>query len=202
MKSPGPTKVAELATITPPFFSPMNAMKSPTPQVTAIFSAEGIEAMIFSRIPGDRERQEDDAVDEDHAEGLAPGHALRQADREREEGVDPHPRRHGDRVVGEQRHERRRDGGRYRGHRDQRALVHARVGQDGRVDGEDVGHRGEGRQPRLELPEGRRAATFELEEARYHASAAGLGVCGGFGPVRATQVFGSKFRRRREEWAP
>ena len=37
--------------MTPPFLSPMKAMKSPTPQVTAIFSAEGIEAMIFSRTP-------------------------------------------------------------------------------------------------------------------------------------------------------
>ena len=39
------------ATITPPFFRPMNARNSPMPQVTAIFSAWGIAAMILSRTP-------------------------------------------------------------------------------------------------------------------------------------------------------
>ena len=37
--------------MTPPFFRPMNAMKSPMPHVTAIFRAWGIDAMIFSRMP-------------------------------------------------------------------------------------------------------------------------------------------------------
>jgi hypothetical protein len=36
VKSPGPTKVAGLATMTPEFLSPMNAMKMPMPQVMAI----------------------------------------------------------------------------------------------------------------------------------------------------------------------
>mgnify|MGYP001569239883 CR=1 FL=1 len=35
----------------PPFFNPMNAMKSPMPQVTAIFRECGIAAIIFSRTP-------------------------------------------------------------------------------------------------------------------------------------------------------
>ena len=43
--------MAGLATITPPFLRPMKAMKSPMPQVTAIFSACGIAAMIRSRRP-------------------------------------------------------------------------------------------------------------------------------------------------------
>jgi len=51
LKSPGPTKVAGLATITPPYFSPMKAMNIPTPQLTAIFMGSGIRPMIFSRMP-------------------------------------------------------------------------------------------------------------------------------------------------------
>ena len=51
VKSPCETKVAEFATITPPFFRPMNAMKRPMPHVTAIFRWCGIAAMIFSRTP-------------------------------------------------------------------------------------------------------------------------------------------------------
>ena len=37
-KSPEVTNVALLATMIPAFFNPMNAMKSPTPQVMAILS--------------------------------------------------------------------------------------------------------------------------------------------------------------------
>ncbi len=50
-KSPCATRVAGLATITPAFFSPMKAMKSPMPAVIASFSECGIAAMMRSRQP-------------------------------------------------------------------------------------------------------------------------------------------------------
>ena len=48
--------------MTPPFFRPMKAMKSPMPQVTAIFSAERDGRDDLLAHAGDGEREEDDPL--------------------------------------------------------------------------------------------------------------------------------------------
>ena len=87
---------------------------------------------------------------------------------EGEKRVDAHAGGEGDGVVGEERHDRGREGGGEGGDGDERALVHAGVGQNGGVDGEDVGHRGERGKAGLEFASGRRLVAVELEESFEH----------------------------------
>jgi hypothetical protein len=100
---------------------------------------------------GDREGEEDAAVDEDQAEGRLPRHAEGEADGEGEVGVDAHARGEGEGVVGHEAHQQRADGGGQRRDGDERGLRHACGGEDGGIDREDVGHRGEGGRAGLQL---------------------------------------------------
>ncbi|MNH35260.1 hypothetical protein D3C79_959310 [compost metagenome] len=68
-----------------------------------------------------------------------------------EEGVQAHARRQGDRVVGDQAHGRRADGRRQAGGDEDRALVHAGLAENARVDEQDVGHGQEGGDARENL---------------------------------------------------
>jgi AAA ATPase containing von Willebrand factor type A (vWA) domain len=117
---------------------------------------------------GDGEDKEDDAVYEDHAQGFGPRDAFAEDDGKGEEGVDAHAGGEGDGVVGEERHDRGRDGGGEGGDGDECAFVHAGRGENRGVDGEDVGHRGEGGETGLEFASDGGAVLGEAEEALEH----------------------------------
>ncbi|MDT4862621.1 hypothetical protein FQZ97_972860 [compost metagenome] len=80
-----------------------------------------------------------------------------------EEGVEAHARRQGDRVVGQQAHDRRTDGRRQAGGNEHRALVHAGFGEHVGVDEEDVGHGQEGGETGEDLAAYRGVMRFEVE---------------------------------------
>ena len=112
----------------------------------------------------DGEEKEDEAGVEDEAEGGLPWDLEGAADGEGEEGVDAHARGEGDGVVGEEGHEGRHEGGGEGRGGDEGALVHAGCRKDARVDGEDVGHGGEGGDAGDDLAAGIRAMGLELEQ--------------------------------------
>ncbi len=134
--------------------------------------------------PGEREHEEQHAVDEDHAERLLPRHAGAEADGEGEKGVDAHARGEGDGVVGEQRHEHGGERGGEGGGGEQGALDRdvgggggvgadggigrEAVHQDGRVDRQDVGHGGERGQAGGEFARDGGAVLGKFEEAGEH----------------------------------
>jgi len=155
-KLPWVTKVAGLATITPPFLRPMKAMKRPMPQVIAIFSACGIACDDLLADAGDGEEKEDDAAVEDDAEGGLPGDLRAETDPEGEERVNSHAGRQRDRIIGKQRHQGGRQGGRHRRDRHQGGFVHPGVGEDGGIHGQNVGHGREGGEAGLHLTANRR----------------------------------------------
>ena len=165
VKSPGPTKVAGFATMTPPFLRPMNAMKSPTPQVTASFRPSGIDAMIFSRTPvTDSDRKMSPLMKTIPSASLHGSPFPRQIVNVKNALI-PMP---GARAIGKLVKSAMSvvaTAAVIAVTVTRAALVHPRVRQDGGVDREDVGHRGERRQARLKLAERRRSAAFELEEA-------------------------------------
>jgi hypothetical protein len=117
---------------------------------------------------GDREGEEDAAVDEDEAECGLPGHAESEADSEGEIGVDAHAGGERQRVVSHEPHEQRADGGGDRGHGDQGGLRHAGIGENTRVDREDVGHRGERRRAGLEFAADGGAGLVEFVDSVQH----------------------------------
>ncbi len=89
---------------------------------------------------------------------------------EGEEGVQPHARRHRDRPVGVERHDRRAERRGEAGRDEHRALVHAGRGEDLRVDEDDVGHRQERRDPGDHLGAHVGAVFLQLEVALEHSS--------------------------------
>ena len=92
-----------------------------------------------------RQKKEDDAGNENRTERLLPAEAHGSNDREREECVEAHAGRHADRPVGDKRHDDRAERSGETGRHENRAFIHARGGQDIRVDKDDVRHRQEGR---------------------------------------------------------
>src|SRR5579864_7418742 len=95
----------------------------------------------------DRNQKKDDARAEHGGERLLPGIFHGQHDGKREEGVEPHARRQRDRIIGIERHHQGRYRGRDAGGDEHRALVHAGIAEDLRIDEDDVDHRQEGGQP-------------------------------------------------------
>ncbi len=84
------------------------------------------------------------------------------------EGVQAHARCKGDRVVGDQPHHRRADGGCQAGGDEYRALVHAGFAEDARVDEQDVGHRQESRDARENLGPHVGVVCLELKQPFQH----------------------------------
>jgi hypothetical protein len=84
---------------------------------------------------------------------------------EREERIEPHAWRKRDGIIGVERHHQGRDRGRDAGGDEHRALVHARIAQDLRVDEDDVDHGEESRNPGDELGTHIAAALAQAEIA-------------------------------------
>ena len=89
----------------------------------------------------DRDQKEDHARAEHRGERLLPGVFHRQHDGEGEERVEPHAGRQRDRIIGVERHHQGRDRGGNAGGDEHRALVHAGIAEDLRIDEDDVDHR-------------------------------------------------------------
>ena len=130
---------------------------------------------------GNRQQEKADAAVENHAERRRPRDAVADADGEGEKRVQAHARRERDGVVRHQRHdgghERRGEAG--RGH--ERGGVHAGLGENRRVDGEDVGHRGEGGETTDDLAAQRGAVGRQVKEPLEKAGrrdGRGVGVGG------------------------
>jgi hypothetical protein len=121
---------------------------------------------------GQGQDDEDEAGQEIGPQGDLPGVAHGPADDDGEEDVVAHGRGLGDGVIGQQAREERRQGrGQASGHHD-RALVHARRPQHGRLDEDDVGHGHEGRRAAEELAADGGAVLGEMEgpfKEAFHA---------------------------------
>ena len=94
---------------------------------------------------GHADDQEQDAGQEHRAERHLPGVMQSLDDAVGEIGVHPHARRQRQRIIGEQRHQQGGEGGGEARRDENRAAIHPRIGQDQRVDEDDVGHRQIGR---------------------------------------------------------
>ena len=99
----------------------------------------------------DRQQEEHGGGNEHCAQRDLPAVAHVQHHGVGEEGVEAHAGGQGDRVVGDQAHDGRADGRCQAGGDEHRALVHAGLAEDARVDEEDVGHGQEGGDPRQDL---------------------------------------------------
>ena len=141
---PRVTVVAALGTMMPALRNPMKAMKRPMPPPTAAWSWCGMAATRRWRMPAIGEDEEDDAGEEDGAEGGLPGDAHALDDGVGEVGVEAHAGREGERVVGERSHEDAAEGRAEAGGGGDGGEGHAGFGEDGRVHEDDVGHRDEG----------------------------------------------------------
>src|SRR5690606_26958947 len=85
-----------------------------------------------------------------------------------EEGVQAHARSQGDRVVGQQTHQGRADGGGQAGGNEHGALVHAGFRQHGGVDEQDVGHGQEGGETGQDLGAHVGVVRTQLEQLFQH----------------------------------
>ena len=108
----------------------------------------GEEALPDTRVG---ECKEDDAGEEDGAEGGLPRDVHAFDDGIGEVGVEAHAGRESERVVGEGSHEDAAECGAEAGCGCDSGERHAGFGEDGRVDEDDVGHRDEGGEAREDL---------------------------------------------------
>ena len=138
----------------------------------------------------DAQNQKHDARQEHRAECDLPRVAHAEHDGVREKGVLTHAGRNGDGIVGGPTHDEGARG-RYQAGRDEDpAEVHARVGQNGRVDDRDVGHGEKRRHAGNDLPAPVRAVGGDLEAAVQPLEGSGIfghgwppGSVGYFRPV-------------------
>ena len=84
------------------------------------------------------------------------------------EGVQAHARCQGNRVVGDQAHHGRADGGGQTGRNEHSALVHAGCAEDARVDEQDVSHRQERRDAREDFSPHVGVMCLELKQPFQH----------------------------------
>ena len=178
-RSPSVTSVVGSAATMPAFCRPISARNRPMPAAMPSFRLKGMALISHSR-SGVTEMMRNKRAGEEHdAERELPIAAELRHHGEGEIGVEPHARRERDGVVGVEAHD---DGGERRGEagRDEhRAMVHAGLLQDRRVDEHDVGHGEEGGEAGAELGgdigAGRREAEIAIER--------GLAVLRGCSPV-------------------
>ncbi|MNK89175.1 hypothetical protein D3C87_1091750 [compost metagenome] len=116
----------------------------------------------------DRQQEEAHGRDEYGTQCDLPGVAHVQDHGVGEEGVQAHARCEGDRVVGDQAHGRRADGGGQTGGDEHRALVHAGLAEDARVDEQNVGHGQKGRDARQNLGPHVGVVCLELKQPFQH----------------------------------
>ena len=139
------------------------------PTAKLCFMLGEIASASHVRTPQQRdERGRATPLDEHRAEPLLPGDAQR-GQAEGDEGVLAHVRRDRDRAVRVEPHQQRaEDRGQDRGHRARARRAGRRSCEDRGVDDDDVGHRGERRDPAQDLRARGRAALLELEEVSGH----------------------------------
>src|SRR5262249_51110922 len=138
LRSPSVTSVAGLATTILASSSAMMPRKSPTPAEVANLRFFGIELMMYSRMLKMEVRKKQHPRAEHAGERLLPGVFVAEHHGEREERIEPHARRERDGIIGVERHHQGRDCGRDAGRDEHRALVHARIAEDLRVDEDDI----------------------------------------------------------------
>ena len=112
-----------------------------------------------------REREEEQARQEHASERQLPIAAKLGHHGEGEIGVEPHAGGERDGVVGVKPHDDGARRGGKAGGDEHRAMIHASLLEDRRVDEHDVGHSEEGREPGAELGPDRRSGRREAEEA-------------------------------------
>ena len=91
----------------------------------------------------DREHEENNAREENYAERSAPRNVHAQANGISEVGIERHSGRERDGIVGVKAHDQRADRGREASGKNHALDRHPRLGQDLRIDDDDVGHRQE-----------------------------------------------------------
>jgi hypothetical protein len=120
--------------------------------------------------PEHRQHEEQARREEHRTQRHLPGMTHAQHHGVGEKDVQTHARRQSDRVVGDQPHDRRADGRGQAGGDEHRALVHARLAEDARVDEEDVGHGQEGGQAGKQLGAHVAVVSLELEKSFQHVA--------------------------------
>src|SRR5262249_48646472 len=143
LRSPSVTSVAGFATTSLASSSAMMPRKSPTPAEIANLRFFGIELMMYSRILKTEMRK--NSTPEQNTPASACCQVYLWASTTVNAKNAPHARRERDRIIGIERHHQGRDRGRDAGRDEHRALVHARIAEDLRVDEDDVDHGEEGR---------------------------------------------------------
>ena len=116
----------------------------------------------------EREREEDEPLDEHRQERKLPAVTHSQNDAVREEGVESHPRRQHERVVREERHQERAHDGREGRRQEHAAARDARRGENVGVHGEDVRHRHERGDPRHDFRLDGRSVFLQTEQLLDH----------------------------------
>ena len=181
---PRVTVVAAEGTTMPELRRPMKAMKRPMPPATAAWSWCGMAASRLLADAGKGEQEEDDAGEEDGAEGGLPGNAHAFDDGVGEVGVEAHAGCEGEGVVGHGAHEDGAEGGAEAGADGDGGERHAGFGEDGRVDEDDVGHGDESGEAGEELGApggavlGEAEVLFETGSHRRRVPPVWMGVAG------------------------
>lgn len=117
----------------------------------------------------DRQQEKQHGRDKYRTQRHLPGMAQVQDHGVGKEGVQAHARCQGNRVVGDQTHDRRADGRCQTGGDKQRALVHAGLAENARVDEQDVGHGQECRDTGQNLGTHVSVVCLELKQLFQHA---------------------------------
>jgi hypothetical protein len=116
----------------------------------------------------DRQQEEQHCRNEHRSQRYLPGVAHVQDHGVGKEGVQAHARRERDRVVGDQAHHRRTDGGCQTRGDEHRALVHAGLAENAWVDEQNVGHGQKGREARQNLGPHVGVVCLELKQPFQH----------------------------------
>ena len=131
------------------------------------------------RILGDGDDDVDQTAQEHHAQSLLPREAEAEADGVGEERIQTHTGGLCVRHIGEQAHDKRADDGRDDGGQEHAAPRHTRLGQDLRVDDDDIGHGEERGQTGHDFSGRGGAALLQMEKLfHYLFSVLVLGLIG------------------------
>ncbi|MCY1371916.1 hypothetical protein D9M69_590850 [compost metagenome] len=115
-----------------------------------------------------REKQEDNAGNEDRAKRLLPREAHSTDDRKGEEGIQAHTRCHANRPIGDERHDNRTQCCRKTCSNEDCVAIHTCCGQNIRIDEDNVRHRQEGRHASDDFRSHRCAMFLQFEQLFQH----------------------------------
>ena len=141
---------------------------SPTPAEIASFRFFGIELMMYSRIRKIEIRKKITPEQNTAASACCQVYFIVKHDGEGEERIEPHAGRQRDRVIGIERHHHGGDRGGNAGGDEHRALVHAGIAENLRIDEDDVDHRQERGQAGDEFGADVAARLVQAEQAIEH----------------------------------